>query len=68
MRNLIEIYGAGWFEKNIVPKIIAFQKINNYLQRETFIFAVDTIAGLVSADCLQKTLVPLLLTMSSDPV
>jgi hypothetical protein len=52
----------------MIPKIITFQKINNYLQRETFIFAVDTIAGLVSIDCLQKTLLPLLLTMSSDPV
>jgi serine/threonine-protein phosphatase 2A regulatory subunit A len=68
LRNLIDIYGTQWFEKNMVPKIVTFQKINNYLQREIFIFAVEAIAGAVSLDCLQKQLVPLLLTMTSDPV
>lgn len=52
----------------MIPKLLPFQKINSYLQREIFIFAVETVAGVVTADCLQKQLLPLLLTMTSDPV
>lgn len=39
LKNLIQIHGPAWFEKNFLPKLIAFQKLNSYLQRETFIFA-----------------------------
>jgi hypothetical protein len=33
LANYITIFGAPWFEKNLLPKLIPFQKINNYLQR-----------------------------------
>lgn len=33
LKNLIQMFGAGWFEKNMIPKLIVFQKINTFLQR-----------------------------------
>jgi serine/threonine-protein phosphatase 2A regulatory subunit A len=40
VKQLVEILGSQWAEKNILAKIIGFQTFPNYLQRLTVLFTI----------------------------
>jgi len=68
IRSLIDILGSQWAEKQFFPKIIPFQSNPNYLHRMTLLFIIQQVGTLLSPDALSKTITPILIPMSKDPV
>jgi serine/threonine-protein phosphatase 2A regulatory subunit A len=68
IRGLIDTLGSQWAEKQLFPKIIPFQSNPNYLHRMTLLFIIQQVGTLLSPATLSKTITPILIPMSKDPV
>ncbi|KAL4475589.1 hypothetical protein ABPG72_009278 [Tetrahymena utriculariae] len=68
VKVLVQYLGSSWAEKNIMSKILNIVNSPNYLHRETVLFLIIQIAKTLSPEYLSKTIVPLLTTLSKDPV
>jgi len=68
VKSLIEILGSQWAEKQLFPKIIPFQSNPNYLHRMTLVFIIQQVGNLLSPEALSKTVTPILIPLSKDPV
>eukprot|EP00331_Platyophrya_macrostoma_P022532 CAMPEP_0176453318 /NCGR_PEP_ID=MMETSP0127-20121128/29152_1 /TAXON_ID=938130 /ORGANISM="Platyophrya macrostoma, Strain WH" /LENGTH=578 /DNA_ID=CAMNT_0017842125 /DNA_START=154 /DNA_END=1890 /DNA_ORIENTATION=+ len=68
IKSLTEILGGTWAEKVLFPKIAVLQNNANYLHRQTILFIIIKLAGLLGQDALGKTVVPVLQVLYKDPV
>lgn len=68
VRSLAEILGGPWTEKVLFPKIAVLQNNPNYLHRQSVLFTIMKLVGLLSQDALGKTVMPVLVTLHKDPV
>jgi len=68
IRVLTEILGGSWAEKVLFPKIAVLQNNTSYLHRQTILFTIIKLAGLLSQEALGKTVIPILQVLYKDPV
>ena len=68
MRNLTELFGSAWATKNILPKLLSFQKEKSYLQRLTPLFAFQKLAPIMTPDALHKYVAPGVIGMAGDRI
>lgn len=68
MKDLTQILGPQWAEKYVIPKVIAFQKEQNYIFRLTTLFAASALVSVLTTDIIKKHILPMLIALSTDKV
>jgi len=68
IKSLTEILGGTWTEKVLFPKVAVLQNNTSYLHRQTLLFIIMKLVGLLSQEALAKTAIPVLQSLHKDPV
>jgi serine/threonine-protein phosphatase 2A regulatory subunit A len=68
LKKLTEVFGVQWSNSQLIPKILIMSKHSNYLYRITTIFALTTLAKAFTPELIQTSILPTLITLSSDPI
>lgn len=68
LRKLVEVFGAAWAKKSILPKIVAMGSEKVYLSRLTALFAIASIADLLDTPVATKDALPVVIKLAADPV
>eukprot|EP00965_Chrysotila_dentata_P229187 6197035-Pleurochrysis_carterae.AAC.2 len=68
IRQIVEAFGVEWATGSLLPEVLATHTSTNYLYRLTALSAVTSLARIVGEEVLCSRLLPLVITMASDPV
>lgn len=68
LKALTDIFGVTWASKHIIPKLLSLHVEQNYLHRLTPLFGIALLAPALNAETIKKMFVPVLVTLSKDPV
>lgn len=68
IKQLIEIFGAQWAQRNVITKLTSLHIDQRYLHRMTPLFALPVLGPVLPAEEIKKSFVPVLQALSSDRV
>lgn len=68
LKELTKIFGSQWAEKNVIKKLLDLKAEKNYLYRLTVLFGMAELSQVLTPDVVKKLFVPVLQTMSKDPI
>jgi serine/threonine-protein phosphatase 2A regulatory subunit A len=64
LRRLSEAFGVEWSCQQIVPRIVDMHTDANYLHRLTSLYAVKTLADVLTPEAVQEFLIPLTISLA----
>ena len=62
------IFGVGWIEKNVFPRLMNFENDDNYLFRQMPLIAFRHLAPCLSKDIYIESIFPMLSTFATDKI
>ena len=62
------MFGVGWAEKNVIPKLMGLHTHVNYLHRITPVFGIKVLIPVVTQEVITKKFMPVLTTLADDKV
>ncbi|KOB66402.1 Protein phosphatase 2 regulatory subunit A alpha isoform [Operophtera brumata] len=68
LKKLVEQYGSSWAETNVIPKVLAMSREQNYLHRMTYLFCINVLSEVCGKDITTRVLLPTVLSMADDNV
>lgn len=68
LKKLVEQYGSQWAETNVIPKVLAMSREQNYLHRMTYLFCINVLSEVCGKDITTRVLLPTVLSMADDNV
>ncbi|KAG0666083.1 hypothetical protein C6P46_005434 [Rhodotorula mucilaginosa] len=68
LRKLTEVFGVEWAKETIIPKVMEMGQNVNYLHRMTTVFAITTMAPALDVDSIRSSILPAIVTLSSDRI
>lgn len=66
--SLTGLFGEGWAAEYAIPRIERMCGYKNYLRRTTALYALQVIIRSLSAKIIEKSILPLVLQLTTDPV
>jgi serine/threonine-protein phosphatase 2A regulatory subunit A len=66
--RLTGVYGKDWAKAKVVPRLLELKKSQQYLFRQSAISTAEALAPVVDLAVVEQTLVPLIVSLASDPV
>ncbi|KAI9319163.1 armadillo-type protein [Dichotomocladium elegans] len=68
LKNLTEVFGIQWAKKTAIPQVLVMVHEENYLHRMTTIYALTTIAQVLSAEDIRDCILPTIVSLSNDSI
>jgi len=68
LKEITAVFGHQWLTRYMLPTLLALQTDANYLHRLTPLFGIAALGGSVPVDTIRRQFMPVLLTLSKDPV
>jgi serine/threonine-protein phosphatase 2A regulatory subunit A len=68
LKEISEVFGAKWYEKNALPKILSYSMHINYLYRMNVLFAAKIALPIFTTDIIEGKLVPIIAKMANDKI
>jgi serine/threonine-protein phosphatase 2A regulatory subunit A len=60
LKELTQIFGSPWAERNLIVKLLGLKDESNYLHRLTALFGMAEMSKVLTADAMKKNFVPAL--------
>lgn len=68
LSQLSKQFGEEWTKEHIIPRLDRMHQHTNYLQRMTSLYGLQVLFASLSSGTVEESVLPLVLSMASDPV